>query len=393
MVTAFTFLYLVRSVLLPFILAILLSVLLDPAVRKMRLRGLSRRSAVGIVMLTFVLAVVGLGAFIGPEMGRQVSSLTVSLNNEAATLTEATEHSNFYVAWNPKYQAKSESPTAGLDAFLKQHRSLMEKFDLPASVDELVSRYVEPHKDELRSAAETYFSTFLGFVAGFGSKLLLLLFTPLFTFFILSDLDRFKNRTEMMIPPSIRKDVLELMRDIGEVFGRYLRGIAIVLIYYSVLAAIVLWLLGAPYAILLALLFAIIYLIPMLGPVINLAILVLVTVLSGATSTRFGVHMSSPIVFGLVIAAIYGLIMLGFDQLVYTRVVGQSVGLNAVVSFFVIFSGATLFGAIGMILAFPVAGSVKVILDRMLRFTSKDGSDDGLKLPAVPLRHQSVVKG
>jgi len=394
MVAALTFLYLVRSILLPFVLALLLSILLDPAVRKLRLRGMSRGGAVAAVMLTFLLVGVGALAIIGPQMWRQVGSLANRISEQAAVLTAESEHSNFFVSWNPRYRVETQSPTDGLDIWLKGHSKMLQPLGLPGSVDQFVSQYVDPHKDEIAKAAETYFGTFLGFMTGFGSKLLLILFTPIFTWFILSDLDRFKRGTTAMIPPSIRKDVLGLLDDIGEVFGRYLRGIATVLIYYSILATIVLTLLGAPYAILLALLFAVIYLIPMLGPVINVAILVLVTVVSGRSSTFFpAIQMSSPLIFGLTIAAIYFAIMTLFDQLVYARIVGKSVGLHPVVSFFVIFSGATLFGAIGMILAFPVAGSIKVILDRMLRFTSKDLAEDGLHLPATPMRHKSPVQG
>lgn len=392
-VAALTFLYLVRSILIPFVLALLLSVLLDPAVRKIRLRtGVSRRSAVSVVMLTFVLVVVGAGAWIGPQMWNQVGNLEVNLRTQANKLTQESENSNFFVSWNPRFQTQAPGPLDGLDAFLKQHRDLLAKFNLPGSVDQAVSQYVDPNKETIEKSVSTYFGTFLGFLAGFGSKLLLLFFTPIFTWMILSDLDRFKQRTTLMIPPSIRKDLLGLMQDIGEVFGNYLRGITTVLIYYFLLATVVLMLLHAPYAILLAMLFAVIYLIPMLGPVINILILILVTAVSGNNGTM-GIQMSSPIVFGITIAIIYGVIMFFFDQLVYARIVGKSVGLHPVVSFFVIFSGAALFGAIGMILAFPVAGSIKVILDRMLRFTSKDADDDGLRLPALPLRHQSVVKG
>jgi predicted PurR-regulated permease PerM len=72
---------------------------------------------------------------------------------------------------------------------------------------------------------------------------------------------------------------------------------------------------------------------------------------------------------------------------VYTRIVGNSVGLHPLVSFFVVFSGAALFGPAGMIMAFPVAGSVKIILDRLLMITS---NSQELSLPSVPLRHRQV---
>ena len=66
--------------------------------------------------------------------------------------------------------------------------------------------------------------------------------------------------------------------------------------------------------------------------------------------------------------------------------VGNSVGLSPVVSMFVIFCGGALFGLPGMLIAFPLAGSVKVILDRLLRITSS--SPEGLGAPVVPLAPQ-----
>jgi predicted PurR-regulated permease PerM len=62
------------------------------------------------------------------------------------------------------------------------------------------------------------------------------------------------------------------------------------------------------------------------------------------------------------------------------------VGLNPVVSMFVILAGGALFGLPGMLLAFPMAGAVKVVLDRVMKFTLTPG--DELKLPAIPLRHR-----
>jgi predicted PurR-regulated permease PerM len=55
---------------------------------------------------------------------------------------------------------------------------------------------------------------------------------------------------------------------------------------------------------------------------------------------------------------------------------------------FVIFCGGLLFGLPGMLIAFPLAGSVKIILDRILNVAIT--SQDSLNLPVVPLRHRSV---
>jgi predicted PurR-regulated permease PerM len=87
--------------------------------------------------------------------------------------------------------------------------------------------------------------------------------------------------------------------------------------------------------------------------------------------------------------ALYFGIGLIFDHLIYPQMVGNSVGLSPIVSMFVILCGGALFGLAGMLFAFPLAGSAKVILDRIIRITSSGTGDLGL--PAIPLRHREVT--
>jgi len=204
---------------------------------------------------------------------------------------------------------------------------------------------------------------------------------------ILLQLDTIKMRMAAMIPPSIRGETVDLFQDISQVFVNYLQGVSKVLMYYFILSGIVLSVLGVPYALLLAFLFAFIYLIPYLGSALNVAIIILLTGSSGKLGNAF-MTFSSPWAFAAVAGLIYLVVFLAFDQFVYAPTVGGSVGLHPLISFFVVFSGGALFGPPGMILAFPVAGAVKVILDRLLAITSKTHD---LQLPAVPLRHREAT--
>jgi predicted PurR-regulated permease PerM len=370
---------------MPFIIAILVSALLDPVIRRMRLAGYSRRKAVWLVWTLFVLIVIAGGVLIVPTISRQVGNLRDKIDEIAVQITASNANENFFVRWNPSVQARTPATATEIDKWFEQNRDLLQRFDLPTSRQSAISQYVEPHRKEISTAAQTFFGGLLGFVSGFGSKALLLLFTPVFVLLILLDLERLKRRAISWIPPSIRSETIDLARDIGGVFVSYLRGVTIVVFWYIVVAGVLLTLLGAPYSILLAILFALIYLIPYIGPVVNAVLLFVITGLSGKTGT-FGIAVHNAWQFAASIALIYMVVMFVFDQMVYPRVVGKSVGLNPVASFFVVFSGAALFGPIGMILAFPVAGSVKIILDRLLRITSRDHEE--LALPSVPLRHR-----
>lgn len=372
---AIWFLWMVRGILAPFILALLISAILQPTIKKLRMRGYSRGLAISLVFVAFLGVVTIAGILLVPLASNQVNTLRVKLDEVTASLSAPSSANG-----------AQETTNSRIDDFLKDAAPTLERFGLPTTRKEIVEQYVEPYQKDLTTAGRTFFSGFLGFLTGFASKFLLLLFTPVFVLLILLDADRMKRRFAGMIPPSIRAETLELLGDMGEVFFNYLRGVSVVVMYYIGIAAVILTLLGAPYSVLLALLFSLLYLIPYVGQVANAIILFGVTVAMGKSSgLLFG--MANPMTYALTITAIFFVCMMIFDQLFYARLVGQSVGLHPLVSFFVVFSGGALFGATGMLLAFPVAGSVKVILDRLINFTSK--THDDLKLPVVPLRHRT----
>ena len=181
-----------------------------------------------------------------------------------------------------------------------------------------------------------------------------------------------------------------MLGDIGQVFSSYLRGVTIAVVGYMTVMSIVLEIIGAPYSVLLGVLFGALYLVPYLNVLISGTLLVVVTGLSGKTSGML-FHQSNPWAFAVTLLAIYIVVHFTYDSLVYPRVVGKAVGLDPVVSMFVIFSGGALFGLVGMIIAFPLAGSVKVILDRLIRVTS--AGQEVLSLPTVPLRHRTTPSG
>ncbi len=383
---ALAFLYAVRGILVPFILAVLVAAILDPSIRKLQKRGWSRKRSVWTVSLAFLSVTLAIAIWLTPVVSAQVLNLREKVDTISAQLSARTANDNFFLRWNPRVQTGNGGTADQIDRVFAENRETLRRLGLPTTRREAMAEYVEPHRQELTKAAETFFSGILGFVSNLGSSILLLLFAPVFAIMILLELDRFKVRAAAMIPPSIRSETVELFQDVTNVFVRYLRGVSIVLVYYAILAAVVLSLLGAPYALLLAAVFALIYLIPYLGPIINVILLVVLTGMSGR-SENILFSMSNPWSFAMTIAGIYFAIFLLFDPLVYTRIVGNSVGLHPLVSFFVVFSGAALFGPTGMILAFPVAGSMKIILDRLLKITS---NSQDLRLPSVPLRHRQA---
>lgn len=380
------FLYAVRGVLMPFVIAFALSAILDPVVRKLRLRGWKRPYAVGAVMFIFVGAIVALGSWLGPVIGTQVGNLQSKIVEVSGQVLTPKPEDNFFVRWNPVVQAQSSESTNQVDLLFDTYGGYLKRFNLPSSRQEFVDKYVEPHKGDLGQRIQGFFSSFLGILGVVASQLALMLFVPLLMFLILLDMEQFKRKSSNWIPPSIRVQAMSMLSDIGQVFMKYLRGVTISVLSYMVVMSIVLTILGLPYSILLGVIFGAVYLIPYLNGIICFLTITIVTGLSNNKGDLF-FHFNSSWAFGITMALLYLVCHLIFDNIVYPRLVGGSVGLHPVVSMFVIFSGGALFGLVGMIIAFPLAGAVKVILERLLRVTSVPGEQLGL--PAVPLRHRT----
>lgn len=383
---ALVFLYAVRGILPPFIGGLLLASVLDPATRKLQGRGHSRSRAVFTVWGAFMGILIALTIWLTPVVSAQVIIFKDKIDLLSAQLSEQSAQANYFLKWNPRVQL-SDGGTAGqLDQFFEQNQDTLRRLGLPTTRADAVKEYVEPHRNEITKGLQTLFGGVLGLVSALGSQALLMLFTPFFALVMMVEVDRFKIKMAGFIPPSIRSDTLGLLSDVGNVIAQYIRGVSIVLFYYAIAAAVVLSIIGAPYALLLALLFTCIYLIPYIGALLNVVLLILLIGTSGRTGVG-PIEFASSWTYGVVAAAVFMSIFFIFDQLVYFRLVGKSVGLHPLVSFFVVFSAATLFGPLGMILAFPIAGSVKIILDRLIEVTSRT---QDFHLPAVPMRHRST---
>jgi predicted PurR-regulated permease PerM len=150
--------------------------------------------------------------------------------------------------------------------------------------------------------------------------------------------------------------------------------------------AVLFWILGVPVGLFLGLLVGVFYVIPYVGFLLSMGAIWL-AIIAGDQSGFLGIEMSKIGYAGLVIL-VYIVVGLLYDNIVHPQLVGRSVGLHPVVSVFVVLCGGALFGLAGMLVAFPVAGMIKVVLDRLIRYTTTS-IGDGIDLPRVPSRHDA----
>ncbi len=382
------FLFAVRGVLLPFGLAWIIAIFLEPVIDRLEAKGLKRPIAVFSIATLFFAVVGGLVVLAVPHVSNQLNDVRISVQTLTDSLAKESSNSNHFLSWNPVVRAEPPGPLGFIDRALDQGRPLLQKFDLPTTRRSIFDQYVDPHRKEMTKAIQGFFNGFLSLVGGAASQVLGLAFTPLFVVMILVDMKNFRARMANWIPPSIRAGTISTLHDVGDVFKKYLRGVVINVSCYIFVMSLLLSALGTPYSILLAMLAGTLYLIPILGGWIGMITLFVTAGLSGSSGPAF-FHLPSSWAYATLLALVFTIVNTSWDTFITPNVVGKAVNLHPLVSMFVVFSGGALAGLPGMMVAYPIAGSAKVILERLMNVSTKTGD---LRLPQTPLRHRNSIE-
>jgi predicted PurR-regulated permease PerM len=167
------------------------------------------------------------------------------------------------------------------------------------------------------------------------------------------DIDRILLRLLFLLREEHRDRALDVGRRVVDVFTGYLRGLFTVCAGYAAVNGLILALFfHLPYSLMIGLLAGILYAVPYIGAVATIALGVLVALSSPGHSMGYVIGV------GLTLVATNQI----FDQIITPRIVGGEVGLHPVLSIFALTVAGDLFGLTGMILAVPVAASIRVVL-------------------------------
>jgi predicted PurR-regulated permease PerM len=155
-----------------------------------------------------------------------------------------------------------------------------------------------------------------------------------------------------IVPPSRRLGAVRIWSGLDPILRRYFVGIAIVVLYGSAAAYIGLNLfLGLRHALVLALLTGLLEIIPLVGPAAS----GIIAGLAAVQEAKSGWDIIAYIIYAVALRV-------SIDQLVGPMVLGKAASVHPVVVIFCFLAGAALFGIIGMVLAVPVAVTTKIIL-------------------------------
>lgn len=335
-------------VLTPILAAAAIAYLLDPLVERLVESGLSRVSAVSILLVSFLAAVTLAFMILIPLIADDVARFIVDV---PAIVDRA-------VAWG--------SDLLG--------------YELDRSWREVVSE--EQLSKLLQSAALPLFLAATAIVGGVFSllgHLAELLLVPVFAFYFLVDWHGIIARIRGMIPPRHRVQVVEIIKEIDGVVAGWIRGQLTVTTILAILYAIAFKIIGLHLAITMGLLVGALTFIPFLGTIVGAAITMILVVADWQGPNQL-----------IAVGGVFIVLHLLEAVVLTPKIVGHRVGLSEVAALFAVLAGGKLLGLAGVLLAVPIAASVAVLIRRLVRYYEgsgffKDGAEAAWAVEAAEM--------
>ena len=220
---------------------------------------------------------------------------------------------------------------------------------------------LQPYIIEIVNAIQNYIMINLGAmtsnIMSIGSSIASFFVAIIISIYILKDSEYFISLWKKLYYLIFRESrtgnkIEETFRLIHDVFSKFIRGQLLEAFFVGALSAIALSLVGIDYAIVIGLIAGICNMIPYVGPLVGTLLAAVMGLLSGR-----------PI--KVIYAVIAMLVVQQVDNnLLAPKIVGNSVGLHAVFTMMAIIIGGNVGGLIGMLLAVPVAASIRVLFNK-----------------------------
>lgn len=321
-VVFFFLLYVLRSVLMPFVAGILLAYLLDPVADKLQKFKISRTGATIIVCFLVILIVVP-----------AICIIINMLENQISLLLRAT----------PKYLgiiSEKIRPTLGM--LSERFPSLQE-----GNIEEMVKANIGNGLKFVGKVLKSLISNGFAFI----NLLSLILIMPIVTFYMLRDWNVFVQKIESLLPRKSKKSIMQSLQEINRIIAGFIRGQLSVCLILGVFYSIGLKVVGLELGLLVGFIAGIISFIPYVGTITGF---VLGVVLAFA---QFGDMQHVMYVIGVFIV---GQFLEG--NFLTPKLVGESVGLHPVWVMFSLLAGGVLLGFLGLMLAVPLAAIIGVLV-------------------------------
>lgn len=316
-------LYVFRALLPPVLLAVVLAYLLKPFADLLERRSrLPRTPAVIVVYLVLLLLLSIVPVTVVPYAVDQLTRLNLNLQQLSDNLIN----------------------------FLSQPIIIL---NYSFNLEDLVGDLRVALQDLLRPFATQTVSILFNVA----SSLLWILSIFVISFYLVKDAGRFRAFLDRIAPPGYTDELRRLREEINQVWKAFFRGQVVLGIIVGITVWIAMTVVGLPNAGIMALLAGLLEVIPTFGPILATIPALLIAFFQGSTYLPL-----SNFWFSVLVLGIYLLIQQIENAYLVPRIMGRRLMLHPVVIFIGVLAGGLLFGAIGVLLAAPVLGTIRVLL-------------------------------
>lgn len=371
------FAWTVRAALNPLLLGLLFAYILHPMVLRLEKRGWKRKGAVNVIFGSFGLVAVLLAIALALQaralwrdvsqeggsidrLQRQLGEIVASTEARAIELgldLQALQGVPTEPAPEDRTNADASAvPDAGAPPAVGAEKPLPRGFEKGSLLDEFFQRARRwAFSADGAEAAGGVWGTLSSAFGSLLTLLTLLFLVPLYTWFLLFELERISSFVRSYIPASQREQWARIGAQMAEMLGAFFRGRLLVCLLKGLILTVVMALLGVPYALLAGMLGGFLSLIPVVGPGLGYLLAFLLALLAHEpldATWRIGV------VFAIGEAV--------ETYVLIPRVLGERLGLPTVV----VLASLTIFGAalgmFGLLLALPLTAASVILAKELL---------------------------
>ena len=309
--------WLLGSTLLPFLMGAALAYFLDPLADRLGRLGLSRTLATAVIATFAILVFVLVLVLVVPAMIKQIQGLVAAMPDYIAGLVE------FLGRRYP-------------DIFGEQSQ---------------IMRNLSDVETMMREGGLTVMNQVLAGSLKVLDFLILLVVTPVVTFYLLLDWDKMVDEINRVLPRQHAPTVRRLAREIDLVLAGFVRGQLTVCLVLGVFYAVALTAIGLQFGFLVGIIAGLISFVPYVGSVVGLLLSV------GIATFQFW---EDPF-WILATAGIFFFGQFVEGNILAPNLIGKSVGLHPVWLILALSVFGTLFGFAGLLVAVPVAAAIGVL--------------------------------
>ncbi|HEY1497337.1 MAG TPA: AI-2E family transporter [Candidatus Solibacter sp.] len=328
--------YLLRSTLFVFTLALLFAYLLSPLVNLLD-RALPNRTRTLALALAYIIF-IGIAVLVVTQVGIKVVAQAQALSKKL-----------------PDMMAKWEEPSP----------------QAPENLNTVKARVVQTIRTELYKRTSDILNALPGASLKFlevASDVIYVVIVPVLAFFFLKDGELIRGHMLSVVDAGpLRALVDSLLVDIHLLLAHYMRALVLLSLNTFVFYSVAFTIIGMPFGILLAVMGMCLEFIPMIGPLTAAAAILIVAAVSGA-------HILTVLIF----LVAYRMLQ---DYFVSPHLMGQGVELHPLLVLFGVFGGAEVAGVAGSFLSVPVLALARILYLRVRRARLGQPSMAPLVLP------------